>query len=66
MIQLLDKLGLFCCIRSINRGKSLNDERQTSQNRSKSSSLPRVIERIRFVDNKFKANKDYQITLSLH
>jgi len=33
-------------IRSINRGKSLTDEPQTSQNRSQHGSLPRFIERI--------------------
>jgi RNA polymerase sigma-70 factor (ECF subfamily) len=33
-------------IRSINRGKSLTDEHQTSQNRSQHGSLPRFIERI--------------------
>jgi len=33
-------------IRSINRGKSLTDEPQTSQNLSQRGSLPRFIERI--------------------
>jgi lincosamide nucleotidyltransferase A/C/D/E len=38
------------CIRSINRGKSLNDEAQTSQNRFQHGTLPRFIERIHQID----------------
>jgi hypothetical protein len=36
-------------IRPINRGKSLNDEAQTSQNRFQHGTLPRFIERIPFI-----------------